>query len=230
MNDRMRKQLHSSRGMARLTGILLAAVTVLLVVVMIPVVRAYRAEMRRIECVQSLDSATRQVAADYLMRYSGDQTAKDAKSVAAEAMLGWEDICPGYGTVYVVSNNVPEGKDGLPFRLVCGLHDTDLKERVRLNADYVLEQVREAVRVARAKEESAPAQVDAAINGGTQPVLLLDEPNSLRRGTGASIGHKGIEAYYTVDENGAVAWFVYADENHAAVWRTGDGWTGDSYS
>jgi len=33
-----------------------------------------------------------------------------------------------------------------------------------------------------------------------------------------------------VDENGAVAWFVYADENHAAVWRTGDGWTGDSYS
>ena len=28
---------------------------------------------------------------------------------------------------------------------------------------------------------------------------------------------------------GEICYFVYADENHAAVWRADDGWTGSAY-
>ena len=42
--------------------------------------------------------------------------------------------------------------------------------------------------------------------------------------------------YYSLDENGSLFWFVYADPNHAAVWRATDtrtvriGWSGDAFS
>jgi uncharacterized protein (DUF427 family) len=58
----------------------------------------------------------------------------------------------------------------------------------------------------------------------------------LRYGTDSSTGYKGTVSYYSVDEEENLFWFVYADPNHAAVWRAEDsrvirvGWSGDAFS
>ncbi len=226
MNKSILHKLTRSDGISRAMVVMLVLVGVMLIVVAIPVYQYNRSIAREIGCVQSLDTASRQMAVD-LMMVNDEPTPEDIKALLTHAMVGWEDLCPAYGTVYIVKN--PEGSE-LPYRLACGMHDPDLKERTRLNADHVLNQVITEVRTAWAKNIPMTENVVTSLNGGTVEVVLLDEPNDLRRGTGASVGHKGTEAYFTVNDRGTVSWFVYADENHAAVWRENDGWTGDSYT
>ena len=227
MGNNAENTCRSRRGMSRLVAILLICIAVLLVAVSIPAYRYYKAMSDRIGCVQSLDSATRRIAEDYIIQTYGDdeQTVEEVKAVAAKAMLGWDDLCPSYGTVYVVRNDDSE----MPYRLVCGLHDPDKAERTRLNAKNLLGQLQDAMERAKLLHDPLPEDFDAALNGKTMTVVRLAEPNDLRRGTSSSVGHKGTEAWYTRDEDGNVAWFVYAEEDYAAVWRAEQGWSGDSY-
>lgn len=217
--------LRGNDGIARAVVLMLILVGVMLIVVAIPIYRHNRAIAREIGCMQSLDSATRQLAVDFLM-IKDDPTPDYVKEVATRAMDGWEDLCPAYGTVYIVKTH---NEEGVPYRLVCGMHDPDLRERTRLNADNVFNQVKTEVHTAWAKKIEMQENVVASLNGETLEVVLLSEPNDLRRGTDSSVGYKGTQAFFTVNGKGGLSWFVYADENHAAVWREDDGWTGDSY-
>ena len=221
----------SCRGMSRAVAILLVLVAVMALIVAIPPTwRYFKSRSSEIACVQSLDSATRQISVDFLYQYYADdeQTAEEVKAEAARAMLGWEDICPAGGTVYVVRN--PSEDEGLPYLLVCGLHNKDSKLCTRLNADYVLDQLRDTLYKEKTLGHDLPENVEASLHHQPLTVVRLSEPNDLKRGTGSTIGHKGTEVYYTRDDDGTVNWFVFADEKHAAVWTPSNGWSGDSYS
>ena len=92
-----------SRGVSRITAILLVLVIVMSVVVSIPTVKYYRDRSARLACAAGLDTARRRLAQDYL---SGDftQTNVSAVEAVAAAMNGWEDLCPSGGKVYLVEN------------------------------------------------------------------------------------------------------------------------------
>ena len=59
-------KLLGKNGISRMVAILLILVLVMLVVVSIPVYKYYKAYADNVACVQSLDSAWRQIAVDYL--------------------------------------------------------------------------------------------------------------------------------------------------------------------
>ena len=169
---------------------------------------------------------------------NGTPTAKDAKDLVTYAMNGWDDLCPGGGTVYVVEN---KNDWEIPYDVVCGLHDEDTKEATRLNASYVLYQIEEAVRQARAKGEAYPASVTVELHHRELTALLVDDFTGLRRGTATTKGVEGIVAYYSIVGHsdfgadsglaeGEVWYFSYADEEHYAAWSSKQSWTGDCYS
>jgi len=227
-------------GIARAVAILAVLAAIMLVVVSIPVYQRYKAEADRIACVQSLDSAWRQTAVDYLMN-NPNPTAEEVKEVAAKAMLGWEDICPAGGSVYVVENPDYAEKNELPYVLVCGLHGTDRKQCTRLNANNVYEQVVEQVRNERRYGNDYPESVTVYLHHKPLTAYLVDESTGLKRGTGTTTGYKGTVAYYSIVghsdfgsnsglEEGRVWYFSYADEEYCANWSNKDGWTGDSYN
>ena len=60
-------------------------------------------------------------------------------------------------------------------------------------------------------------------------MILLPGDNGLRRGTDYSIDFDGVVSFFSLNAEGEVNWFVYADENHAAVWKPSTGWSGDAY-
>lgn len=224
------------RGIARLTLILLILVGVMLMAAAYPIYRSFMDESARVGCVAALDTAHRQLAVDFLM-VNGTPTAKDAKDLVTYAMNGWDDLCPGGGTVYVV-----EHKNGseLPYDVVCGLHDPDAKEATRLNAGYVLWQIEEAVRQAQAAGDPYPASVTVELHHKTITAQLVDDFTGLRRGTSTTKGLEGIVAYYSIVghsdfgadsglKEGEVWYFSYADENYCAAWSSKQSWTGDSY-
>lgn len=228
--------LRSRRGVSRLIALLLVLVGIMFVVIAIPVWRSMNQKSARIACLTALDSARRQLAVDFLM-VNGTPTAKDAQDVVTYAMNGWDDLCPAGGTVYVVAR---EDEEGLPYDVVCGIHDPDTKERTRLNASYVLLEVEEAVRRAQAEGEPYPASVTVSLHHEELVARLVDDYTGLRRGTATTADVDGIVAFYSLVghsdfgaesglKDGELWYFSYADEEHCAHWSSVMSWTGDSY-
>ena len=231
-----------SRGISRITAILLVLVIVMSVVVSIPTVKYYRDRSARLACAAGLDTARRRLAQDYL---SGDftQTNVSAVEAVAVAMNGWEDLCPSGGKVYLVENRGEGLLDGqMPYDLVCGMHGADKKQCTRLNAGYVLDQLREGLRTAARNGDPAPASLTFTLNGKTRKAQRTDEEVPFKRGTATTKGYegKGIVAFYGVagqdgawadagGKAGEICYFSFADEDHCAAWQADDGWTGDSY-
>ena len=224
-------------GIARLHVILIVLVVIMLVVVSIPVYQYYKENADRIACVQSLDSASRQIAVDYLSGNT-DPSPEEVRAVAEHAMLGWDDICPAGGSVYVVET---DEDNELPYELVCGLHGTDKKQCTRLNASNVYEQVLKAVRNERLRGNDFPESVTVELHHKPITAYLVDDYTGLKRGTGSTTGYEGTVVYYSIVghsdfgkdsglKEGRVWYFSYADEDHCANWSYRNGWTGDSYN
>jgi len=237
MSDMMRRKLHSLKGFARLHLILLILVAVMLVVVAIPIVRHYVMIGDEIGCLAGLDTAQRRLAVDYL---SGnyDQTAEEAKAVITHAMNGWDDLCPGGGSVYIVDINDPNNE--LPYKVVCGIHNKDLKERTRYNASFVLDQLQEKLRLSRVEGEPYPETLEVVLNSQTLTAHLVDSETGIVRGTKNTIDAEGIVISYSIVghsdfgkntgvEEGHIWYFSFADEDHCANWSAISGLTGDSY-
>jgi len=213
----------NTRGVARAVWLAAALALVMLIVVLTPWAMQYYDRLQAVNCMQSLDSAARELAVDFLA-VNDRPTAKEAKELAAAAMDGWDDICPAGGSVYVVP-----GDEGLPWVLVCGIHGADRRQVVRLNASNVREMVEDALFEGRRRGRT-PTDLTVELNGKDLTVTLLQEPNRLRTGTDSNIDYKGTVAFYTADPSSHVSWLVYAEPDYAAVWRADDGWTGDSYT
>ena len=132
-----------------------------------------------------------------------------------------------------------EEESKVGYRVVCGLHDQDTKERTRLNASNALEQIEKSVKEERTLGVDYPDRVTVVINDKQYETILRDEESGLKRGTGATTGVKGTVIYYSITghsefgedsglKEGQVWYFSYADETHCANWSSIDGWSGDS--
>ena len=166
-----------------------------------------------------------------------NSSAEEARDYVGFVMAGWDDLCPGGGTTYIV----PKENSELAWDVVCGLHGSDRKQCTRLNADYVLEQLREELRSAQVLGTKYPEKMTVSLHHKPLEALITEEDTGLRRGTRATVGAKGTLVSYAIAGYsdfgtgrgvpvGEISWFSYADEEHCANWSAWDGWTGDSYS
>ena len=236
MEKRRRTKLHQTLGIARLIVILTVLALVLVAAALYPVIQHYRFRADALGCLAGLDTARRQLAAEYLFE-GENSSAEEARDYVGFVMAGWDDLCPGGGTTYIV----PKDDSELAWDVVCGLHGQDRRQCTRLNADYVLEQLREELRTAQVLGTTYPERMTVTLHHKPLEALITEEDTGLRRGTRATVGAKGTLVSYAIAGYsdfgtgrgvpvGEISWFSYADEEHCANWSAWDGWTGDSYS
>ena len=236
MEKRRRTKLHQTLGIARLVVILAALALVLVAAALYPVIQHYRFRADALGCLAGLDTARRQLAAEYLFE-GENSSAEQARDYVGFVMAGWDDLCPGGGTTYIV----PKDDSELAWDVVCGLHGQDRRQCTRLNADYVLQQLREELRTAQVLGTTYPERMTVTLHHKPLEALITEEDTGLRRGTRATVGAKGTLVSYAIAGYsdfgtgrgvpvGEISWFSYADEEHCANWSAWDGWTGDSYS
>jgi len=214
--------------------ILIILVAVMMIVVSIPIYIYYREQSKKIGCTQSLDSGTRQLYDAYLC---GDiHSVEDAKKHITYVMNGWEDLCPANGDIYIVEDKESEK----PYRLVCGVHAEDRKERTRLNAENVFEQIKTRVKELQALGQKYPDAVTVKLNGEELVAKRITTPTRIKYGTDLTSDLKGTVIYFGITgdfdfENptnqieGSVCYFNFADEEYAAIWYLPEGFWGSAY-
>ena len=236
MEKRIRSKLHQIRGIARLVVILTVLALVLVAAALYPVIQHYRFRADALGCLAGLDTARRQLAAEYLFE-GENSSAEEARDYVGFVMAGWDDLCPGGGTTYIV----PKDDSELAWDVVCGLHGQDRKQCTRLNAEHVLQQLREELHTAQVLGTTYPESMTVTLHHKPLEALITEEDTGLRRGTRATVGATGTLVSYAIAGYsdfgtgrgvpvGEISWFSYADEEHCANWSAWGGWTGDSYS
>ena len=240
MISNWKQKLHSRSGVAWLIGLAVLAVLVLLVIVLLPTIRHYRYEARAAACMASLDTARRQLANESMLLGEVNKEA-EARDYVASVMPGWSDLCPGGGTTYIV----PADSDPPYWTVICGMHGTDKKQCTRLNADYVLRQLRENLKTTRDEGKEYPETLTYFLNGKTREATLVHVSPGVRRGTSSTMDMKSIVAFYTIRgagesddlagygtslKNGEISHFWFADEDYCAIWHASGGWSGDSWT
>jgi hypothetical protein len=248
------KKLRSTRGaIARIIVILLIAIGVMIVLCAGPAWKAFRYRAEVIGCTQAMKSAGDGLIIEYLGRYD-EGSVKQARDTIDQVMPAREEnICPAGGTVYLVKD-----ENGI-YQPICGLHDSDEKQRTRLNASFAEELLeerltalkkeakRESARKKNSKKKSkntekefkAPKTVSVEINGKELECVKVKEHEMIHRGTATTNGYDGVVAFFGIAgegtfknqpvEDGEICYFVYADEQYCAIWNADDGWTGDAY-
>jgi len=238
MTFRVRRRLAGRHGASRTVTILIILALIMAGIIAAPYVMQYLHESGQYACMTALDSARRQMAADYMLS-SGVSTVKDAQGHTTYALNGRDDLCPSGGTVYIREIENPSDSE-MPYELICGLHNPDTKLCTRLNSNYALAQIQKAVGKSRLEGAPYPETVAVQLNGTEIIAQLVDNYTGLQRGTSKTSGYDGIVIYYSIvghsdfgsDSNmpeGEVWYFCYADENHCATWSSRKSWTGDSY-
>ena len=230
-------KLRSNRGgVNRVVAILLVLIAVMLVVVLLPAWDDLRLLSQRLSCEQAMKSAKDGLIIEYLGRFK-EGSVKDAMNTLDQVMVARPNICPAGGEVHLIKNS-----EGI-YEPLCGLHDRNARQRTRLNASRALELLREGRRKAlRSSKGVEPEAVDITLNSKPLSCERVPKAQKLRRGTATTDGFDGVVAFYglagEVDfpagedakvEAGDIFYFVYADEEHCAIWKANDGWTGDAY-
>lgn len=235
MKTALKNKLFSKNGISRAVVILIMVAVVLLIVALIPLAIYHKQISDKIGCTQAMDSGTRQLYDAYLL---GDvHNVEEAKAVVTRAMNGWDDLCPGGGTMHIVYDDKAEK----PYRLACGIHDPDSTERTNLNALYVFNQLKEKLEILQAKGEQYPETIPVSVNSNTYIAKLTDEESGYYRGTyntpGAEeemvivyaiAGHSEFGREYGA-KDGELCYFSYVDPDHVASWNVQTGWSGDRF-
>jgi hypothetical protein len=230
MRTTLRGKLHSNRGVNRLVAILATLLAVLILAAIYPAYRLYKRNADEVGCLAAMKKAQDMLDVEFLSNYS--LTLEEAEAVVERSKWEMDTVCPAGGDSHLV---LREDSEQI-YRIVCGLHDPDTRERTRLNALSAYEQLKTSLYEAKRRGREAPETVTVTLNGRAFTIERQSEPNELRYGTDSSTGYKGTVSYYSVDEEENLFWFVYADPNHAAVWRAEDsrvirvGWSGDAFS
>ena len=232
MVNAMNKLCARRGGIPRVMVVLLALIAVMLVIIALPSLQSFSERSQKIACEQALAFARDGLIIDFFNSFQSGST-QDAMNTLDVVMPARPNICPSGGTVYLV-----RGANGI-FEPICGLHAPDEKQRCRLNASRAKELLENSLTKAKKKSPDAPEEVRIALNGQPLDCALVDSAVRLRRGTATSNDYEGIVAFYGIAGEGAfpvkgvkageLYYFIYADEDHSAVWRADDGWTGDAY-
>lgn len=238
MRRLLREKLNSERGIAWIIGILLVLVIILAITSMIPSYLKYQEQAKTVACGTALDTARRQLAANYMLNGFENDSAEKAKEYVTYVMNGWEDLCPDGGDVYIV----PKANSPLDWEIICGLHCSDSRLRTRLNAWNVREQLQEELLKQQTDGNPYPETLPFTLHHREYIAQLVDEDVGLKRGTKTTMGMEkaGIVAFYSLVghsdfgadsgmKDGKMWYFSFADEDHCANWSYHDEWTGDSY-
>ena len=227
-----RKCAERRGGINRITAVLLILIAVMLVLIAIPGWKRFRYRSEKTACEQAMKSARDGLIIDYLAHFEAG-TVQQAMQTLDEVLPERANICPSGGTVYLL-----RGANGI-YEPLCGLHDSDTRRRARLNASRALELLREGLRYARRENDAEPDSVTVTLNGKPLECVRVQEAPMIRLGTRSSNDYEGVVAFYGLAGEGAFAdvaarageigFFLYADEDHSAVWRVNDGWTGEAY-
>ncbi|MBR4702607.1 MAG: hypothetical protein IKO91_02075 [Oscillospiraceae bacterium] len=221
----MKKKLASRQGINRAVALVLALVLVLAVLISIPIYLSYKKRADQFSCTVALKKAQDMLDVEFLWNY--ELSHDEALKVVERAKWEMEALCPAGGDYYLVDR--PESDQ--VYRVTCGIHEKNTYLRTRLNAAHVLELLEDALANCVRRGIEVPEEgFTFLVNSRELPVPLLEEPVDLRWGTSASIDYEGIVSFFTLAEDGSVAWFVYADENHASVYRAGNDWGGDAWA
>ena len=229
----MRRKWKQRRGGVNpVVAILLALIAVMLVLIAIPGWKVFRYRSEKTACEQAMKSARDGLIIDYLAHFETGSV-QQAMQTLDEVLPERANICPSGGTVYLL-----RGANGI-YEPLCGLHDSDVKRRCRLNAARAQELLAEGLKNARRETKQEPESVVIQLNGRSLECVRVQEPPKLRRGTRTTDGYEGIVAFYGLAgegqfaagavKAGEIAYFIYADEDDCAAWRAGEGWTGTAY-
>ena len=227
-------KLFSNRGsINRVIVVLLVLIAVMLLIIAFPLWKHFRERSEVIACEQAMKSAEDGLVIEYLSR-SKEDSLENAIKTLDQVMVARPKICPSGGEVYLIKN-----RQGI-YEPFCGLHDQDLKRRVRLNASRALDLLEEGLRQKRKELKAEPESVEIDLNNRMLDCKRVSTTPALRRGTGTTNGYDGIVILYGLAgegdfdagdlAKGKICFFIYADENYCAIWRPHDGWTGDSYT
>ncbi len=214
-----KQENNKEKGIRQLIWMLVFVVLLLAVMVILPFVQSREKKAEAYACTLAVRRAQDAVLVEFL---SEMELTQQAAAVAVDkSKLGREELCPSGGDYYLV----PTGET---WRVTCGLHEENTKLRTRLNANVVFEALNKQMEECRQLGVEQHSLV-LTLNGQPLEVKLLEGNNGLRRGTDYSIDFDGVVSFYSLNAAGDMNWFVYADANHAAVWKLADGWSGDAY-
>lgn len=189
-----------TRGISRKAALLTCAVLAAAALAVIPGVLSYQARRARFLCDVALERARETKIVDYLE--SGE--IPDTEN----PILPGESLCPSGGECYLL----PEG-DG--YLIVCGLHDSDIPRRARLNAVTALKRLQRALDRALLVWGEEPDTLSFPLNGREKAARRGEAPES------------GVEngIFYLCAE-GKITRFCYLERYRRAVWTLEKGWGG----
>ena len=215
------KQEDKDQGVRRLLVLLIFVVLLLAVMIVMPLIQNRERKAEGYACTLAIRRAQDAVLVEFFS--DPEMTENDAAIVVDKSKLAREDLCPSGGDYYLVPIS------GGGWRVTCGLHEEDTIQRTRINASRVLEEVQSQLANKRRLEMDVASSLLLNVNGKALDVQLIPGDNALRRGTDYSIDFDGVVSFFSLNADGELNWFVYADENHAAVWKLNSGWSGDAY-
>lgn len=245
LKEAYRKCASRSGRINRLIAILLALTAVLLIVIVAPSVRRSAENAAEIGCFIALDKAQSMMAEEYMFNGWG-LTKQEAAAVVDKSRYSRENLCPGGGDYFIVWKTDAE----LEYKVVCGLHDADTKERTRLSSGAALMRLSDELKRLQDKGDAVPKNLKIDLNGKKLTCQQVQQDPRLLFGTATDIDRKGVVCYFALvgDEEareavekkegldlsdlkeGEVWYFGYADENHASVWKYRKGWSGDAWA
>ena len=215
------KQEDKDQGVRGLLILLIFVALLLAAMILMPLIQNRERKAEGYACTLAIRRAQDAVLVEFFS--DPEMTEKDAAIIVDRSKLAREDLCPSGGDYYLVPIS------GGSWRVTCGLHEEDTIQRTRINASRVLEEVQSQLANKRRLEMDVASSLLLNVNGKALDVQLLAGDNALRRGTDYSIDFDGVVSFFSLNADGELNWFVYADENHAAVWKLSSGWSGDAY-
>ena len=216
-----KEQEDKEQSVRRLIWLLIFVVLLLAVMVVLPLIQSREGKAEAYTCTLAIRRAQDAILVEFLS--NPELTEQEAYVVVDESKLEREDLCPSGGDYYLVP------QDGGSWRVTCGLHEEDTKLRTKINASRVLTLVQNQLANRKRLEMSMDQSLILNINGKPLDVVMLAGDNGLRRGTDYSIDFDGVVSFFSLNASDEINWFVYADANHAAVWKINNGWSGDAY-
>ena len=237
-------------GVNRLIAILLGLIAAILLLIIAPIYLEYQAHAQEFACLMARNKAQSMIAIEDMF---SDWSLKreEAAAVADRTRYQRDSLCPAGGDYFILWNETPDAQYAdTRYKVVCGLHDENLKERTRLSGGAALSRLTKELDRQRRRGNASPKTLKIQLNGKTLVCRRVEENPGLKFGTESDIERKGIVCYYGLigdaesraalqeSENvdfsalreGELWYFGYADKNHAAVWKYGQGWSGDAWS
>ena len=247
----LRKRLYENHGgVNRLIAILLGLIAALALSIALPVALSYWHDAREFACAMARNKAQSMVAIESMFN-DWDLSVQEAAAVVDSTRYARDRLCPAGGDYFIVWEDEPlKQYADTRYKVVCGLHDEDLKERTRLCSGAALSRLAKELERLRKAGDAFPDAAKVRLNGKKLSCERVDANPGLDYGTASDIRRKGTVCYYALAgdaesreamtkatgtdfsalREGDIWYFGYADPNHASAWTYGKGWSGDAWT